>query len=522
MRMDCWKKAADYRVLLVYPNIQRSEQMPYKIGLFTALLRQEGFEVALFDCTFYLDDLIANYEHFRTYVRRYDWEERNVKFTIGLLADFRRKVDAFQPDLIAMSIVENTYEIGRTMIRSLPPRWQHVPILWGGVFPTFAPEIILNENPGHFVCRGEGEIALLEFCRRMCAGEPLTDVPNIWANIDGTMHRNRSAPLVNLNDLPFPDYSLFEPQAIYRPMQGKIRRTVGIESQRGCPFPCTFCNSPSQSALARADGGAAFNRRKSPRRIREEIDFLHKRHDIELIYWLADTFLALPPREFDELAEVYEDVRIAFWMNTRTETMTEYVADRLERMNMLRMSFGIEHGNYEYRRVMLKRNVTNSQMLRAFQICSGRSFTVSANCIIGMPDETRDLIFETIELTRQLPADFEHTGCFIFAPYHGTELRRIAEAKGYIDPEAVGNMTDPTTSMIDQPHLPRHEVVGLAKTFGLYEVAPKSAWQNIRIAEQETAEGNAMLDQLQKTYRAGDVGEPKRESPVGRPIQAEL
>lgn len=513
-KRESWKKHSDFRILLVYPNIQHAEQMPYKIGLFTALLHREDFQVGLFDCTFYQDDLIANYEHFRTFVREFNWSDRGVIFKRGLLEDFAKKVEDFQPDLIAMSIVENTYSIGRTMLQSLPAKYRDIPTMWGGVFPTFAPEKILKENEGHFVCRGEGEVALVEFCRRMCSGESLTDIPNIWANVDGALYRNPLGPLVDLDELPFPDYSLFESQAIYRPMQGKIWRTVGIESQRGCPYPCTFCNSPSQNVLAKSERKGVYNRRKSPRRIMEEIDYLHKRHNIELVYWLADTFLALPGREFDEMVEMYDDFRIPFWMNTRTETMSEHAADALERMNMLRMSFGIEHGNARYRREMLKRNVTNEQMLRAFQICSGRSFSTSANCIIGMPEENRDLIFETIEFTRQLPEDFEHTGCFVFAPYHGTELRRISEEKGYIDPDSIGNMTDRTTSMIDQPQLPRQAVIGLAKTFGLYEVVPKSEWKYVKIAEQETAEGDAMLHKLQKEYRAGDVGERMSERSV--------
>ena len=43
-----------FKVLLVYPNIQLCEMMPYSIGLLTALLRREGFTVDLFDTTFYV------------------------------------------------------------------------------------------------------------------------------------------------------------------------------------------------------------------------------------------------------------------------------------------------------------------------------------------------------------------------------------------------------------------------------------------------------------------------------------
>ena len=503
-----WKKPPDFRVLLVYPNIQQSAMMPYSMGLFTALLRDHDYHVDLFDSTFYVEELTSNYVHYRTFVKQFDWFERGVEFRQSrMLDDFRAKVEQLQPDLIAVSVVENTYAIGREMIRALPEKHRKIPTIWGGPFATFAPQIILNDDVGDLVCRGEGEIALLELCKRMCEGESVTDIPNLWVrDAEGALHRNPLGQRADLETLPFADYSLFEAQAIYRPMEGRLWRTIGIESQRGCPYQCTYCNSPSQNQVALAEQGSRFYRRRSIERTMAELDHQHRRHQIELVYWLADTFLALPTREFDELVERYDDYRIPFWMNTRSETITEHAADGLERMNMLRASIGIEHGNAEYRRKYLKRYQTNKQLQDAFEICSGRSFRVTGNCIIGMPDETRELIFETLEFTRGLPADIDTVGCFIFAPMHGTELRKIAESKGYVDPKTFCDIGDVNASILDQPHLSRAEVIGIAKTFGLYQTAPKSDWDRVALAELDTAEGNAMFDVLVQEYRPGDVG----------------
>jgi anaerobic magnesium-protoporphyrin IX monomethyl ester cyclase len=514
-----WKKPSDFRVLLVYPNIQQSAMMPYSMGLFTAILRERGFAVELFDSTFYVEELTANYIHYRTYVKQFDWFERGVEFrNTRMLDDFRAKVAEFQPDLIAVSVVENTYSIGRSMIRALPAKDRKIPTIWGGPFATFAPEFILRDDVGDFVCRGEGEIALPELCKRMCEGRSVTNIPNLWVREDGNVHRNPLGPRVDLDELPFADYSLFEEQAIYRPMDGRVWRTVGIENQRGCPYRCTYCNSPGNNRIALAEQGSVFYRRKSISRTMAELEHQHKLHNIELVYWLADTFLALPPPVFDELVERYEDYRIPFWMNTRSETITEHTADGLERMNMLRASIGIEHGNAEYRRKMLKRTQTNEQLRAAFDICSGRSFSVTGNCIIGMPEETRELIFETIEFTRNLPDDIDTTGCFIFSPLHGTELRTVAVENGYLDPDTFCDITDPEVSMLDQPQLSRAEVTGIAKTFGLYQEVPTSDWDRVRLAEEDSPAGDAMLDVLYRQYRPGDTGAVKGDQPPHVPM----
>ena len=139
-------------------------------------------------------------------------------------------------------------------------------------------------------------------------------------------------------------------------MQGKIWRAVGLETQRGCPYTCTFCNSPSNNVEYKAETGGKFTEKKH-QTIKKELDFLVKKYDPNLIYFVVDTFLAMSNREFDELKELYSDYKIPFWMNTRAETITEHRAAGLEEMNMLRMNIGIEHGNYEYRKNYLKRNV---------------------------------------------------------------------------------------------------------------------------------------------------------------------
>ena len=90
-------------------------------------------------------------------------------------------------------------------------------------------------------------------------------------------------------------------------------------------------------------------------------------------------------------------------MNTRAETISEKRAKDLEDMNMLRCNIGIEHGNAEYRKKYLRRNVSDEVQIKAFEFMADKKYKAVANCIIGMPDENRELIFDTIRFVRKLP-----------------------------------------------------------------------------------------------------------------------
>ena len=148
-----YKSYKGFKILLVYPNIQLCEMMPYSIGLLTALLRREGFAVDLFDTTFYVDKVNNNYESFHDYVQEFDWKEKGRIFKTNIIKDFHKKIEEFDPNLICVSVVENTYPTAKKMINSLSQNMKKIPVMWGGVFATFAPDIcIKNEffiSPGY-------------------------------------------------------------------------------------------------------------------------------------------------------------------------------------------------------------------------------------------------------------------------------------------------------------------------------------------------------------------------------------
>jgi anaerobic magnesium-protoporphyrin IX monomethyl ester cyclase len=507
-----WKNNKDFKVLLVYPNIQMSALMPLSMGLFTALLKREGYTVQLFDCTFYIDGPTddTNQEKVNNnQVLNYDWSERGVIPKTGMIKDFNKQVEDFRPDLVAVSVLESTYDLGLELMKTIPKKNKTFKTMFGSVFATYAPEKVIIEEVVDIVCRGEGEVPLIELCKRMAAGKSINDTPNLWIKENGTVIKNEMAPAIDINLLPFPDWDLFEPQSIYRPMQGKIYRAVGMENQRGCPYTCAYCNSPSNNIVYKDEVASKFYRKKTIQQMKAELDFLVNKHQPELIYFLVDTFLAMSSREFDEFKELYMDYKIPFWMNTRAETITEHRAQGLEDMNMLRMNIGIEHGNADYREKYLSRRVSDKMMVNAFKMVADKNYTTVANSIIGMPDETRSLIFDTINLSRSLPNKIDASGAFIWAPYHGTPLRDLAVSKGYVDDKKIASISNCARSMLTMPSITKDEIQGLARTFSFYVKFPKSRHPEIKIAENFDDAGNQMYERLNKefleTYR-GQMG----------------
>ena len=62
----------------------------------------------------------------------------------------------------------------------------------------------------------------------------------------------------------------------------------------------------------------------------KELKHFKEVHKVEYNYFWADTFLGMSNKEFDEFVEMYQDIKLPFWMQTRPETVTDYNLSKLK------------------------------------------------------------------------------------------------------------------------------------------------------------------------------------------------
>ena len=247
------------RILFLYPNERGMSTIPPSIAVLSQILKDEGHVTGLFDTTFYkFDDEISiedsdkiksNALENRPVLDRDDDDLHFKKTTKSAIDDFRKAILNFRPDLIAVSCTETTFLRAIKMIDAT--RDLGIKNIFGGVFPTFAPELALSYENVDMVCVGEGENAIVDLANSISNNDLTTKITNIWFKTkNNEIDKNSISRPVNINEMPtITDIELFGEQRFYRPMGGKIRRLLPVETHRGCPFTCSFCNSPGQNRL---------------------------------------------------------------------------------------------------------------------------------------------------------------------------------------------------------------------------------------------------------------------------------
>jgi hypothetical protein len=118
--------------------------------------------------------------------------------------------------------------------------------------------------------------------------------------------------------------------------------------------------------------------------------------------------------------------------------------------------------------------------------------------LMPFPDETRDMIFDTIDLNRKFRANSHSLS--IFQPFRGTELYDYCVSRGYWDRDKL--CTESFASpVLEMPTLTKEEINGLYRTFNLYVSMDKTFWPDIKEAEKFNKAGDEIFYNLTRTLQ---------------------
>ena len=442
----------DLKILFLYPNQHMRVTPPGGIAIISACLKRAGFtNIHLFDSTWfpYADETDAmsgeqvdrdKERAKRGMFKEYKWSEDFQVENVNMYDAWRDMMLEVQPDVVISSIVEDTYGIWKKMIKLVDDQ-EFISIV-GGVFPTSVPKLF--EPDCDYIACGEGDETIPEMMEKIRKGESCKNVANVYPNA--------FRPAVDVNELPYTDHAIFPDKALYRPFMGSIRKIATIETQRGCPYGCKFCNSPEKNFIYNRERAGKFFRRRSIEHIEGELMELKEKHNIDLIWNITDTLLTMLPEEFDEFCDMQERVGLEYFAQTRPETLTEYQAKRLVDSGCVKLNMGVEHGSDEFRRKHIGRVYDNELAINAFKICREVGLDTTCNFIMGYPYETMDYCWESVEMAKRIESD--NINAFIFTPYHGTPLRQTCVDAGFISDDLIVSMnfgTEDTSSYLDMP-----------------------------------------------------------------------
>ena len=398
----------------------------YGIGILAAQLRQLGYNTEIIN---------LNHEALK---KVYNTKiENDFNYIDAWQSSIIDKIDNFKPDIIGVSCLFSvTHSSFKKVCKFIKSKYNDTPIIVGGVHVSHDTEEVFKDLEGvDFVCMYEADLALPNLFEVINGKKSIDKIAQFaFKSIDKIVtFKNRLMPDGHTMSV-MPAYDLMDIKAHSK--YGTIGSWHGLlpsgtvvstaQSNRGCRAACTFCN-------VRTYHGKAV-RHRTVDSVVDELLYLQNEHGVQHIVWLDDDLLKDEKRTINMFNEmVRRNVKIT-WDATNgviAHSLKKFdVVDAAYQSGCIGLHVGIESGNPQILKEIRKPGTVDTFIEASEVLSKFPSINTRALLMLGFPNETLGMLFDTIELAEKI--NFDWSNISILQPWKGTPIYEEMASDGLV------------------------------------------------------------------------------------------
>ena len=405
---------------------------PYGVGVLASHLRLIDINVSIIN----LNNLVLKKSQNSN-------SEKEFNFNSCIQTELEDKISSFKPDFIGLSCMfsqthKSTIKVVE-LIKEIAPR---IPIGLGGVhvtnclvdsktLKTFTEDFI---NVDVFFTY-EAELSLKSFVLAVNDNSNSEEVGQIILNHKGNQLKLDRRLLPGEEDLNIiPALDLMEIDDLSR--NGKIGSfyshlkpgTLLATSlvNRGCRAQCTFCSVRNFNGIG--------VRSRSIESVMDELKILKYEYGINHIMWLDDDFLKGTERTLKLFNEIIRQGLNITWDCTNgviASSCTEEIIAAAAASGCIGLNIGMESGNGKILKDIKKPGNPDTFLRAAEVIRRHEEINARVFLMLGFPGESYEMIFDTIDLSKQMGLDWYNVT--ILQPLPNTPIFDAMLEQGYLD-----------------------------------------------------------------------------------------
>jgi anaerobic magnesium-protoporphyrin IX monomethyl ester cyclase len=385
-------------VLLLYPVVSETETVffPYSLLFLQSQLENDGHSVEIID-------LQTGYTAYENYIKH-----------------LKEKPDFLGISLFCGPGIKLAVNAAKAC-RHLSPG---TVIVWGGVLPSLAPEMILNDAAADFIVRFDGEKTFSKLIEEIIKGNLFPDIPNIAWKKYNKITLTDQGNLLNLKEiLPLNFNKVINEKYI---MKNKLlgKRTATIFSSKGCPYSCSFCYNTVYNRGAWRSFTTDW--------VINTIESIIKNFSVDSFLILDDDFFVDRNRAVDIFKRTLSlGYKIKWWAEIRVDQILSMSIEELNefyKLGLRVLYIAPESGSNRILRI-LKKGFSVNDIIKVNEILSNTGIHPVYSFMMGVPSETEEELLKTIDLINLL-RDANKNACILqinnYLPYPGTPLYETA------------------------------------------------------------------------------------------------
>lgn len=293
-----------------------------------------------------------------------------------------------------------------------------------------------------YVVRGEGEETLKDLLKALREGRDTSLISGLAVSRQGedALVTPSRPVLRDLDTLPLPAWDLVDIEA-YRDIWVKHHGyfSLNVATTRGCPFKCNWCAKPIY--------GNRYNSR-SPEHAISEIEFLLNTYKPDH-FWMCDDIFGLKPGWVQEFNAMVRARKLSFRYKIQSRAdllLHEDTLDALAESGAETVWMGAESGSQKILDAMDK-GTTVEQIYQATRLMKQKGIKVAFFLQFGYLGETEDDINATIRMVLDLMPD--EVGISVSYPLPGTKFydkvkSQLREKQNWSDSDDLAMMFEST------------------------------------------------------------------------------
>ena len=391
----------------------------------------------------------------------------------------------YAPDLFGVSVqFSHQIDFAALLLKLIKEQSEKPTVMggaWSGVVPhpeqlLTSPMILDVQGQQHsfpmadyldYLLPGEGELGLFELCQ-MVRGQRETDqVANLIYLRERQLFINRPSVIMDLTDIPAPDFSTFNLQQYFSP-----HTILPLQLSRGCPWQrCTFCTH-HHSYLC--------YRQLPISHCIDIIQTLKQKYQCHSFNFLDEMIL---PQRFERLAEAVLEADFDIFYSAYAKPSAQFsesLLATLKRSGCRVLMWGLESANQRVLDLMDK----GTRVEDVEQVIQRAGHVGIMNLIFvlfGFPTETEEELLHTIQFLKKNQQSIHALSMGTFVLTEGSRIHKRPEdfsiilkqqqtdlAHRVLTFDTLEGMSPATVARLFKQHLKQLQQIGLSHRLASY------------------------------------------------------
>lgn len=250
----------------------------------------------------------------------------------------------------------------------------------------------------------------LDVADLVVAGEPEQFALDLSASGEIPSGLVRSPEIMNLDILPFPDWSTFPVQSYSYFPALRQRPFLPMLSSRGCPYTCEYC--PYEIIKFRA---------RSTESVLDEMAQWRTRYGIRG-FLFRDPIFSVKRKRTVELLEgmLRRGFDFRWACETRMDCLDVELLELMAAAGMRVVNVAVESSSEAVLRAVARKAIPVAHQEEILRACDRLGIRATVFYVLGLPEDTRESMEETVQYAKRLNTHVAQF--FIYTPFPGTKL----------------------------------------------------------------------------------------------------